>query len=91
MESYKQKNITYFTDNNEPADKLLCILEADNCLSESIKAKISSMVYCIIHDQGDKEKVIALIDNMKWLTIFSEEFLSKIERLLMEAIEHEKK
>ena len=92
---YTSKNGKFYVGTNESADKLLCILGADNCMSESVKDSICAIVYYIVgghivHDQCI-ERIESLIDNMRWLTIFSEDFIKKIEKLLLDSVEHEKK
>lgn len=77
--TYSQKNTTFYTEDNEEADRVLFMLENNSVLSESFKTRIQNIVITIISNLQNNETWIddaikKLETEMDWLIIFSDEF-----------------
>ncbi len=73
------KNSTYNCGENDDADQLLCMLEANSVLSEKFCEKIQRIVLVIVSNlEGNEEWIESSINKLKeemdWLNIFSKEF-----------------
>jgi hypothetical protein len=79
---YKQKNSTIFIENNEYIDKLLYSLECSSVLSDSLKDKIINIAIVIVtnSDKGEwiDKSIHDLIEELRWVNIFSTDFISFI-------------
>lgn len=92
--SYKDKNKTYITLGNEDLDKLLFMLESTSVISDSFKTRITNLALWILtnhenHVSEIKEEMKKLYEEMKWVNIFSEYFMTEINYLLIRGLEFE--
>jgi hypothetical protein len=80
---YQQKNKFFDTGENKFADNALCMMEASTVLSETFRNQIKHTVYWIVanhegHEESIRKRINDIRDEMEWLTIFNESFISKL-------------
>lgn len=79
----ENKNKSFDCKENEEADNLLCMLEANSVLSEDFTKKVRNIILVILTNLNNNEdwiekEIIKLKEEMQWLTIFSEKFIGQL-------------
>lgn len=92
----KQKNKSYKCRGNQPLDQLFFMLESQSVLSESVEEKIRSICFYILNGNIGQEgynfiteKIEQLIDELRWVNIFSRYFIDNLNYLMKRALEFE--
>ena len=92
----KQKNKSYKCRGNQPLDQLFFMLESQSVLSESVEEKIRSICFYILNGNINQErynsiteKIEQLIDELRWVNIFSRYFIDNLNYLMKRALEFE--
>ena len=92
----KQKNKKYSVDGNQPLDQLFFMMENQSVLSENLEKKIMSIAFHIQHQNIGQEgynfiteKIEQLIDELRWVNIFSRYFIDNLNYLMKRALEFE--
>lgn len=83
QKKYQQKNKNYIIDNNESADKVLCMMEHSVCISETLKNDVIGIVLWILSNHEKyveeiRESIAKLRTELEWVSIFSDTFVSRL-------------
>ena len=92
----KQMNKSYDVRGNQPLDQLFTMLENQSVLSVKVEDKIRSVGFHIlsgnINQEGYNfisERIKDLIDELRWVNIFSQYFIGNLNYLMKRALEFE--
>jgi len=91
MKKHIDKNKMFRTNGNEFADQILCMMESNRCLSETLKTRVTNIVLWIVtNHKGYEDSIRETIDELEielnWMSIFSRDFTSKLHFILNNAL-----